>query len=220
MMEMSVRFGLIAAAVVACVGLTACSGATSGETEPEAGSSETDTTSSSPPSATSEAEVPGERVSVSVASFVLPEGVKWTEKVISDTAKVDFRKWYATYPGTDEPSCEISVSAESDVGDSAVVLLLEEAKQMRKKHLQSAEMDPTVPEDVVGTVVTYGGPFTAEDGSKKSFSSTVRQWQTPGNTLIGISVNTNDDGPTECDPDAVAATLQWNGEERVMEESG
>lgn len=211
------RTGVTAAVVIACLAMSACSGTPGSSESSTTDASETESASSS---TTAQEEIAGQRVSLSVASFVLPEGVEWTEKVISDTAKVDFRKWYATYPGTDEPSCEISVSAESDVGDSAVVLLLEEAKQMRKKHLQSAEMDPTVPEDVVATVVTYGGPFTAEDGSKKSFSSTVRQWQTPGNTLIGISVNANDDGPTECDPDAVAATLQWNGEERVMEETG
>ena len=154
-------------------------------------------------------------MSLSVASFVLPDGADFQEKVRTADDTVDMTSWFTTYPGSDKPSCTITLSVESDVGDGAVVGLLEEAKQMRQKNLQSAEMDSNAPEDVVGTVVRYAGVWETEDGNQKA-SSIGRQWQTSGNTLIGLTVNANDDGPEQCDPDAIAATLRWNGEERPV----
>lgn len=211
------RVGMAALVMVACVGLAACSGSTGepGGTESEtttSGSGESTTNSSS---ATSDAEpAEGKRVSVSVASVVLPEGLDLTEKVVSDDAKVEYHKWYTTYPGTDEPSCVISLSVESDVGDSAAIVQLEEARTMRTKNLQTATMDPDAPQDVVGTLLEYAGTWETESGSQKA-SSIARTWQTPGNTLIGLAVNANDDGPSQCDPTAIAATLQWSGQERA-----
>lgn len=204
------RVGVVAGLVVAGMGLSACGGAEIGG--PVSEKFETKATPSAGSPAT---EVAGERVNLSVASFVLPEGPDFEEKVVSDDEKLEYRKWYTTYPGTDEASCSISLSVESEVGDNAAIVLLEEAKAMRETNLQTATMDPNAPEDVVGTVLKYAGVWETEDGKQKA-SSIARQWQTPGNTLIGISINANDDGPKQCDPEAIAATLEWSGQERPV----
>lgn len=212
---MRVRVGVGAAMVIACVGLSACAGG-GGDSGSSGDSSETEATSSSSTSSSPAAEVPGERVSRSVASFVLPDGVEFTEKVVRDEPNIEYHQWTATYPGTDEPSCRIGLEIESEVGDQALVGLLMEAKQMRSEGLESAEMDPNAPEGLQGSVLHYVGTGEKSDGTPVDFDNIARTFQTPGNTLIALVVNSNADGPPECDAEAIAATLQWSGEERPV----
>lgn len=213
---MRVRVGVGAAMVIACVGLSACAGGSGGDSGSSGDSSGTDTPSSSSTSPAPAAEVSGERVSRSVASFVLPDGVKFAEKVVRDEANIEYHQWTATYPGTDEPSCRIGLEIESEVGDQALVGLLMEAKQMRSEGLESAEMDPNAPDGLQGSVLHYVGTGEKSDGTPVDFDNIARTFQIPGNTLIALVVNSNADGPPECDAEAIAATLQWSGEERPV----
>lgn len=209
---MRVRVGVSAAMVIACLGLSACAGGTGGgDDQSSSDPSEKETVSSSPA-----AKVSGERVSRSVASFVLPDGVEFTEKVVRDEAAIEYHQWTATYPGTDEPSCRIGLEIESEVGDQALVGLLLEAKEMRSEGLESAEMDPNAPEGLEGTVLHYVGTGEKTDGTPVGFDNIARTFQTPDNTLIALVINSNADGPKECDAEAIAATLQWSGQERPV----
>lgn len=213
---MRVRVGVAAVMVLACVGLSACAGGSGGDPGPSGDSSEKEASSTTSSPA---AEVSGERVSRSVGSFVLPAGVDFAEETVRDQANIEYHQWTVTYPGTDEPSCRIGLEIESEVGDQAVVGLLMEAKEMRSEGLESAEMDPDAPEGVQGSVLHYVGTGEKSDGSPVDFDNVARTFQTPDNTLIALVINSNADGPQECDAEAIAATLEWNGQERPVKEA-
>lgn len=186
--------------LVAVLGLVlaGCSG-DDGQEGPDVGS----TGSSASP-------VAGTPERVSVASVTVPSALTFTREESSTEPDLDEVTWSAAASGSPVPVCRIILGVQSDFpGDMAAY----RGYLRDVLRLTSIEDDPKAPEQVTGVLAAgAGGSGTPDD---PSFRSALRTWVTPGRTKITVSVATADAAADACDPDAVVATLAWDGTERA-----
>ena len=218
----------VAVLLLGTLTLCACSGGGGESSSP---------TSSSPAGSGSSPSVsaapPGERVSVQGLSIVLPQGPTWEMQQGAENDLALVRRWVQR-PATAGPSSTptASPSGSATTGPSpteeaetacVVTLSVEQStldiggyKELLKVLLTGIAPtitdDPTAPAGTKGVVATGAGP-TDPASTASPFTSVLRAFLTPKGTLAKVAVVAPRPAPPTCSPEAITATLAWDGAE-------
>ncbi|NHA69445.1 hypothetical protein [Phycicoccus flavus] len=201
--------GVLASAVLV---LTGCSGGSDDGAGTD-GSGKDGTSMGSPSGGSGDSggagAVEGERSPVSVASVVVPAALTFERSENTSDPELDEVTWTATPAGAAAPVCRIVLGVQSAFPGDVDAYRQYLSDVLR---LEDIRDDPDAPEDTEGVVAQgSGGAGTETD---PTWTSALRTWVTPGSTKITVSVTGADSAADSCDPEAVVATLTWDGSER------
>lgn len=181
----------------------------SSDPTPAAGGSQTpQATPTAGGSITASPPVGGTKKSVSVASMTLPATQVWTEVPTTGGSENLDETTFSTADAQGRTVCRAVLGVQSDFqgGTAAYELYLQGLG------FETVVGDPKAPQGADGVIARLSGP--KDSGStRRPFDSIVRSWVTTAGTKITLSV-TADAQAGACDPESVAASLEWDGRDR------